>query len=1340
MAIVINSLVPVNPVIPAGDTVTFIVDAAETTGQNLSYEWQFSSDGGSTYTANGLFNNVDDTFTTSPLSQNQSGIYFRVRISNTSNTSIVFSNTVAGIGNRIVVVEAAPLITVLADYEPVYVVPVAANLNLQVDAIVLNIDTSDPNNLAGLAVQWQESYNNGDTWTNIFPGTYGNFIYSVTTTTYQISASPLAYGKRSILTLNNITFDSNNYQYRARLTYAGASNTPTIVAPTTILVNPTISIFQQPGINANDTKIPVQCYKTGIGGSGSLRVSVGAFTTSGLTIAYAWEFAIVDYNNMQGPWFPIQEGLDSFWFRFTAGTNGSSDVLRLDRVIYFEKIAFRAIISGSAGEVSISSDAHYIFMKDIQVLPENISDKQSLEDFYDPAIVPNSERQFFTQFPIQTVLFETYLNIARNTGLNGQIFMEFQRQNPGASTYFDLGVSASTTPSTDVYTAFPSNNIVPLDIYYTTPPLRINLDDQARYRIKITSTSVYTLNNGVKILTPFYSAISTLTVYRAIYITSQPTDVFAFTSQSAAFAVGATATSSALISFQWQDSTNGISGWTNIINGGKYSGANTNLLVITPIDGSISKRYFRCVVNTTNTLASSTSFSARLIIGTDAFAAITSLNDLSVDEYDPVTWVVEAQSESLGAIQYQWQKSVNFNPSSPNIATWTNITGETTDTFTIASVVSPNDEAYYRCRVTSFGGVVSFTNAAALVINVVEIRIIQNISTTLTFLESIENERTFTVEAIASRGPSPTYQWQIQRVGDTTFTDLGVGYQGQISTGRNYTPRAFDRIIDNGAKIRCRITAAEVPETIFSNECTITVNRRFYYFADNAIKNANIGRNFALNLSPSSTGGVPSFQWQRSTNGGSTWSNIAGETSSELLIINITSGLDGYRYRCQVTLASCSQYQYSRNNIIFIVSASSVDFTQSVELNVLAAPIVPNFYSKESQKNGAAVGTVICVPKPDSYINDLSSTIDDISLWKTSITGHISNTGTVSSTVLSGTVYNLNKPSWVTDSNYKSPKWILADDRFPGFIEIRGQWLLKSEFPILYKIIGNTYGSTTSLFRLPNLYGKKLMGTGNVNNNGGNVSVIPLFNPDGTSGGDKNEAGSIGGVWNYSRSAQLPPGSPGTSSELDGTAGQPDPATFSIGNFVTNGFLECEGTAETVFGGSFSFRVGPLLTGNLGTAPPHSHFGISAGAEDGYLANSNGCDDAGIIDPPFYAIDGEESFVIPGPEGVPEDERGLPHSHGLSSTPFQAGNGSSNHESGIGDTQSTSSVSTTINIDFRPGTIAASANVFLEPVTIKLTNASKPIFNSALQFYLRNNEELPVNSNYFRLKYMIKAY
>lgn len=40
-----------------------------------------------------------------------------------------------------------------------------------------------------------------------------------------------------------------------------------------------------------------------------------------------------------------------------------------------------------------------------------------------------------------------------------------------------------------------------------------------------------------------------------------------------------------------------------------------------------------------------------------------------------------------------------------------------------------------------------------------------------------------------------------------------------------------------------------------------------------------------------------------------------------------------------------------------------------------------------------------------------------------------------------------------------------------GFLDCAGQLLLKTEFPILYRIIGGQYGETADQFRLPQLMG-----------------------------------------------------------------------------------------------------------------------------------------------------------------------------------------------------------------------------------------------------------------------------
>jgi hypothetical protein len=50
-----------------------------------------------------------------------------------------------------------------------------------------------------------------------------------------------------------------------------------------------------------------------------------------------------------------------------------------------------------------------------------------------------------------------------------------------------------------------------------------------------------------------------------------------------------------------------------------------------------------------------------------------------------------------------------------------------------------------------------------------------------------------------------------------------------------------------------------------------------------------------------SLGATPAYQWQVSTDSGSTYNNIAGQTSSSLSLSGLTAASNGYLYRCAVT-------------------------------------------------------------------------------------------------------------------------------------------------------------------------------------------------------------------------------------------------------------------------------------------------------------------------------------------------------------------------------------------------------------------------------------------------------
>jgi extracellular elastinolytic metalloproteinase len=73
------------------------------------------------------------------------------------------------------------------------------------------------------------------------------------------------------------------------------------------------------------------------------------------------------------------------------------------------------------------------------------------------------------------------------------------------------------------------------------------------------------------------------------------------------------------------------------------------------------------------------------------------------------------------------------------------------------------------------------------------------------------------------------------------------------------------------------------------------------------------------------TGATPTYQWQVSTDGGATYSNIAGATSSTYTLNGITIGMNNNRYRCVVS-GKCAT-SVNSNGAILTVSGS-VSITQ----------------------------------------------------------------------------------------------------------------------------------------------------------------------------------------------------------------------------------------------------------------------------------------------------------------------------------------------------------------------------------------------------------------------------
>ncbi|HEX2684481.1 MAG TPA: T9SS type A sorting domain-containing protein, partial [Ferruginibacter sp.] len=103
-----------------------------------------------------------------------------------------------------------------------------------------------------------------------------------------------------------------------------------------------------------------------------------------------------------------------------------------------------------------------------------------------------------------------------------------------------------------------------------------------------------------------------VTVNTPTTISTQPVNQTICTDKVATFSVVAAGTGP--FSYQWQVSTNSGNTWTNVTNGGVYSGATTSTLTITAPPVSMSGNFYRVVINGAAPCASVTSFQVVLTV------------------------------------------------------------------------------------------------------------------------------------------------------------------------------------------------------------------------------------------------------------------------------------------------------------------------------------------------------------------------------------------------------------------------------------------------------------------------------------------------------------------------------------------------------------------------------------------------------------------------------------------------------------------------------------------------------------------------------------------------------
>src|SRR4029077_10821875 len=312
---------------------------------------------------------------------------------------------------------------------------------------------------------------------------------------------------------------------------------------------------------------------------------------------------------------------------------------------------------------------------------------------------------------------------------------------------------------------------------------------------------------------------------------------------------------------QWQVSTDGGATFNDI------SGATSPSLTFSAVAADDARQYRArfsnlCAANVPSTAA---------ILTLDSGPLVT-LNPAS-QTVCPGSVTFTAGASGSPAPTVQWQVSTDGG------ATFNDISGATSPSLTF-SAVAADDAKQYRARFSNLCAANVPSTAAILTLDSGPLVTLNPASQTV-----CPGSVTFT--AGASGSPAPTVQWQVSTDGGATFNDI----PGATSPSLTFSAVAAD----DAKQYRAR----------FSNVCAANVA------STAAILTLDSGPVVTLNPSSqtvcagsvtftatASGSPAPTVQWQVSTDGGATFNDIPGATSSSLTFGAVAAD-DGKQYRAR---------------------------------------------------------------------------------------------------------------------------------------------------------------------------------------------------------------------------------------------------------------------------------------------------------------------------------------------------------------------------------------------------------------------------------------------------------
>lgn len=201
-----------------------------------------------------------------------------------------------------------------------------------------------------------------------------------------------------------------------------------------------------------------------------------------------------------------------------------------------------------------------------------------------------------------------------------------------ASEYISVGTASSSTPTVSTTWTIPSGATTGL----------------TKMRVKLRWSSTQSSTSACDGYSYGETQDYNVTITCPATITAQPTDNAICAGSNASFTVAATGVNT----YQWQVSTDGGTNWSNVSNGGVYSGATTTTLTITGATASMNDYRYRCAGTNTAGACSATSNSAKLSVfgiltTTPGFACSGGAGSVSATATGPVYWYDQSSGGTL---------------------------------------------------------------------------------------------------------------------------------------------------------------------------------------------------------------------------------------------------------------------------------------------------------------------------------------------------------------------------------------------------------------------------------------------------------------------------------------------------------------------------------------------------------------------------------------------------------------------------------------------------------------------------------------------------------------------